>query len=73
MKGPTLGWLNKVSSAVLRAAAPGVLAGMVVPRKVAASVEWRDALSAMGSRVYVVFGITRVVPGTVIGTFCDWS
>ena len=32
------------------AAAPGVLAGTVVPRKLAARVEWRLAFSAMGRR-----------------------
>ncbi|MNT38453.1 hypothetical protein D3C72_1746450 [compost metagenome] len=73
MNGPTLGWLKRVSSAVLRAAAPGVLAAMVVPRNVAAWVEWRDSLSAMGNRANVVLGTVRLVPGTTVGAFCDWS
>ena len=62
-----------MSSAVFRAAAPGVLAAMVVPRKVAGRVECSDSLSAMGRRVKWVLGTTRVPPGTVVGWFCDWS
>ena len=56
MKGPTFGWLNSVSSAICSASVPGVLAGTVVPRNVAASVEWRAALSAIGLRRKGVLG-----------------
>ncbi|MNW22336.1 hypothetical protein D3C71_2237550 [compost metagenome] len=46
-KGPALGWLKSVSSAIRSATAPEVLAGTVVPRKRASSMEWRLALNDM--------------------------
>ena len=67
MKGPTLGWLNSVSSAAFSAAGPDVPAATVVPRKVAASVEWRAALKAMGSSACC--SPVTVLPLRLVGWF----